>query len=168
MQTGEGCMNYEYLKSLLSYDPETGDMKWKVNRSRVKKGDSVGSIDRYGYRTTMIDKKNYKVHRLIWLLTYGYMPALEIDHINGVKDDNRIANLRLASKDENARNRPMTNRSSTGLKGVFRKKKTNKFTSSIYVSGKSIYLGTFNTPEEAYSAYCEAAKNHHGTFANIN
>jgi len=72
------------LKELLNYNPETGDFAW------VKSKKPAGGISSYGYRRIIIDGKEHKAHRLAWLYTHGVFPEDQIDHINGVRHDNRI------------------------------------------------------------------------------
>lgn len=91
----------------------------------------------------------------------------QVDHINGDSSDNRLENLRLATNTQNARNRGKSKHNTSGYKGVFWHKATNKWTAQIGVDRKRIYLGIFDTPELAHRAYCEAAKVYHGEFANV-
>jgi hypothetical protein len=93
------------------------------------------------------------------------MPVGFLDHINGDKLDNRIANLRLSTNAENSRNRPATRRNSTGYKGVYLDSYTGRWKAQINVDGKNRNLGRFDTPEEAHAAYREAAEQWHGAFA---
>lgn len=160
-------MDFETANRILRYDPLSGNMVWTVNRGRIKAGSNAGCIDKHGYYKLMINKKNHYLHRLAWLLSYGYMPSDSIDHINNNKQDNRLENLRIASAKDNSRNRGLYRNSTTGLKGVSKLKNGN-FMSSICVDGKSIYLGAFDTPEQAHSEYCKAAEKLHGNFARFN
>jgi hypothetical protein len=90
----------------------------------------------------------------------------EVDHINGDTLDNRKCNLRICSRVQNSRNRkPGPNK--TGYKGVFYREDRKKFTAQIRVNYKMYFLGYFDTPEEAYQAYCEASKKYHGDFGRI-
>lgn len=152
----------ERLQELLDYDPETGFFTWK-------KGPRAGSIAGYwrtcdGYNSIMLYKKNYLGHRLAWLYVYGSMPEQEIDHINGIRADNRLVNLRKATRAENAAN--CRKRSSISkLKGAFWQKDRNNFMAKIEVNDRQIYLGRFPTAEEAHAAYCAAAKKYFGEFA---
>ena len=91
------------LRELFNYDAKTGSLTHKRNVSQVKIGDEVGCIHSSGYRICSVDDKKYRVHRLIWVLVNGYAPDF-IDHINGVRSDNRIENLRNVTVKENMRN----------------------------------------------------------------
>jgi hypothetical protein len=102
----------------------------------------------------------------VWALSTGEWPLTEIDHINGLKDDNRICNLRLATKEQNQQNRPA--HSGHALpKGVTLHKQSGKYQAQIGAGGKTIYLGLFDAPDAAGAAYARAAKRHHGEFACV-
>lgn len=105
-------------------------------------------------------------HRVLWALHYGDTPHQQIDHANGVPYDNRISNLRLATRSENAMNKMASCRNTSGAKGVYWRKRTQKWVPRITVSGKEVYLGVFNTFEEAVEARRAAAGKYHGAFAN--
>lgn len=152
-------MDAETLRSIVDYDAATGSFKWKHDHkyfSWIKAGDEVGKGARKsGYRCTTINGKQYYQHRLVWLYVYGELPSKPIDHINGVKDDNRVENLRLATPSENQHNRRKT-KSKAGLTGAYRASRGNKWYSTIMVENVKTYLGTFNTEEEAGAAYAAA------------
>ena len=102
----EEPLTAEMLRSLLSYDPETGEFRWRISRGRVSVGDIAGSHpNRVGYLRIMLGDVEYRAHRLAWLYIYGKWPELVIDHIDRNKTNNRIANLRDVSHAENMRNR---------------------------------------------------------------
>lgn len=153
----------ERLQELLSYDPETGEFKWRSNRRGTARAGSVaGTLSRYGYRLIKIDGRGYFAHRLAWLYVYGRWPVDQIDHINTDKNDNRIANLREATGPENSGNqRKARAGSTTGLLGVSWYRRRNKFKASIGLSGKIMYLGYFRTAEEAHQAYLKAKRELH-------
>lgn len=98
---------------LFRYDPETGSLTWRV------KGVEVGGLTSRGYRRTWVGDKQYMVHRIIMLMVNGDWPEHGVDHINGVCDDNRLCNLRLASTSENQRNRKLNSNSKSGVAGVY-------------------------------------------------
>ncbi len=95
----------EYLRSILHYDQETGIFTWKVRTARrVKAGDVAGCSDGDGYRLIKVQSRLYKAHRLAWLYIHGSWPKDQIDHINRIRTDNRIANLREVSNKQNLQN----------------------------------------------------------------
>ncbi len=157
-------LDHATLTQLLDYDPETGIFRWKVDRPyKVHAGDVAGTMSR-GYIQLCIFKRYYAGHRLAWFYVHGVWPKkkYQIDHINLVKTDNRIANLREVTKTQNNRNLAMRLNNKVGLKGVCKWHK--KFTAYITVDGKTKYLGLFNTPEEAHAAYAAASQLHHGEY----
>jgi len=108
------------LCEALSYDQETGMFRWVSCSARnVKNGDAAGTIDSKGYRTIRVDYVVHKAHRLAWLYVYGELPSGVIDHINGDRGDNRIANLRDATHAINCQNVRKANKNNTsGLLGA--------------------------------------------------
>lgn len=95
----------------------------------------------------------------------GFPEGMEVDHINRDEHDNRLCNLRICSHSDNLKNLPLDPRSTTGYRGVSWDKRLRKYTAHITVNYKHKYIGQFDTPEEAYEAYCKAAVNYHGEFA---
>jgi len=155
--------NLEFISAQLRknfiYDPETG----VFTRIRASGGAKIGDTPRpgsEGYVRIRLCSKTYAAHRLAWLWVYGELPAGEIDHINGIKSDNRISNLRDVSHDINTANlvAPQSNNTS-GYLGVTRYKK--KWRAQISVNGKMRYVGLFATAEEAHQAYLAAKASHH-------
>lgn len=147
----------EYIKSILNYDPYTGLFKWSVARGRNSRIDSfAGGFNVNGYARISIDKKTFLAHRLAWLCMTGKWPILFIDHINGVKHDNRWCNLREATATQNGQNKSVAARNITGAKGVS-KSKNGKF--RVYLC-----LGSYDTVEEAKKVYDKAAKDFYGEF----
>jgi hypothetical protein len=94
-------LTVERLRELLTYDPETGELRWRVTRRRAAKGSLAGTLNRNGYRNIEVEQRCYKAHRLAWLYVTGEWPKETIDHINCKRDDNRWANLRQATTAEN-------------------------------------------------------------------
>lgn len=118
------------------------------------------------YLIAMVDRKLYKVHRMIFLWHHGWLPA-EIDHKDTNKANNRITNLRPADKTENAWNVGKRSTNTSGFKGVTWNKRWQKWYAQIQINGKRRGLGYFDTPEKAHSAYVEAARKLHGDFARF-
>jgi hypothetical protein len=150
------------LHELFGYD--SGKLIWKVSRGRVHAGDEAGAIIPNGRKYVQVDGKKHLVHRVIWFLHNGDCPEF-LDHIDGNPLNNKIENLRPATKQQNAMNRKTRSDSSTGIKGIY--PKNNRFAASICISGVNKYLGTFNTKELAQAAYAQAAKLNFKEFARV-
>lgn len=150
------------LKELLSYDPETGVFTRIVRTSsNARIGDIAGCLTPYGYRQISIDGKDYLSHRLAWLYMTGAWPTDQMDHINGVRDDNRFVNLHEATDAENQQNRALPSNNTSGFLGVSWHKPTNKWRADIMIAGHQKFLGYFTTPEAAHEAYLAAKAIHH-------
>lgn len=167
-----------YLRSLLSYDPATGEIRWRVSRGPVRAGKIAGSVGlkggrgslpTVGYRRIQIDQREISASRACFALVTGEWPPEEIDHINRNKNDNRWANLRLSSRVDNARNRPREKRNTSGYKGVSWHKPSRRWRARIGKGGgkNGRHIGLFSTREDAYAAYCAAAYALHGEFACV-
>ena len=131
-------------------------MTWLVNRnSRVKAGDIAGSIEQQGYVVISFQNRNYKAHRLIWLLVTGSWPKGQIDHINHRRSDNRWTNLRDVSQRVNTLKRVKAISNTSGRTGIY-PNNSGKWIARIYVMGKHINLGTFNCFDDAVEAREEA------------
>jgi len=154
-------------RKLLSFDESTGLFNWIVSRGTKKAGDLAGGLTHDGYWTIRINRKHYAAHRLAYLMTYGYLPQF-IDHINNDRADNRVANLREASKSENCRNRKSHKGSSSKFKGVFWHKSDKRWRASIYIHGKLRYLGQYMSEIDAAKAYDQVAIKEFGKFAKTN
>lgn len=153
------------LKSLLDYDQETGVFVWKQSRGGTAVAGSVaGGIQLNGYRYIPFKGKPTGAHRLAWLYTYGEMPSGDVDHINRDRDDNRIDNLRCATRSENMRNSIRKRTESSPLQGVCFDKQHQRWLACITSNYKQIHLGRFDTAEEAHAAYVSASKEVHGRF----
>lgn len=151
------------LRELLNYDPETGIFTWRIVAStRAKIDDIAGCISTTGYRLIGIDRVLYRAHRLAWLYVYGEWPLKIIDHINGVRTDNRIENLRDVSSQANSHNRHELNITNTsGVAGVIRNKRTKKWTAYIVVNNKRHHIGYFDTLDAAAEARAESKQRLH-------
>ena len=162
-ETPDKRLTQERLREVLAYDPATGILTWKVGTSRGRVGAQAGVTTKLGYRYVAVDARKYLAHRLAWLHYHGKWPNKELDHINGNRDDNRIANLREANKYQNAHNSPRAV-GATGYRGV--RQKGRRFQAIITARNRRISLGWFATAEEAHAAYVEGARKHHGEFVN--
>lgn len=159
-------LSQEQLKSVLHYCPETGIFTWLKSARSGWVGKSAGSVMNRGYACIQLSGKSYLAHRLAWLYTQGFFPEF-IDHINSDRLDNRIANLRPATRRQNNINVLRTSANTSGFKGVHWDKPTERWRAQITIEGKKTYLGSFASPEEAHEAYKKAALEHHGEFANF-
>jgi len=158
-------LTQERLMQKVNYDPDSGVFTWKKGRGPAKEGSTAGRPHNRGYTRIAIDYKDYLAHRLAWLYVHGEWPRDEIDHINGDKKDNRIKNLRQATRTENCRNVKVHKRNRLGIKGVTERDDCIKrFSAHIMIEGKVLHLGRYETAEEAKAAYNEAALRHHGEF----
>lgn len=151
------------LRELLHYDPETGVFTWRVNTSNVKAGAIANSVHTNGYIRFGVDGAKRYAHRLAWLYVHGEMPAHQIDHINGNRRDNRITNLRDVTRGVNMENqrRARSNNMSSGLLGVSWNKAACKWSASIMVARRNLYLGLYSEKGDAYAAYLKAKREMH-------
>ena len=143
-------MNIDLVKSLFNY--REGNLYWKKSpSSRAIVGNMAGSKTKTGYTLVGVNSKLYYLHRLVWLYHNGYLPG-EIDHINQIKTDNNIENLREVTRTENSRNKSPSSRSKTGFSGVHWSKKARKWSVTYMVDGTNTRAGYYGTLEEAISA----------------
>ncbi|EKD22531.1 MAG: pathogenesis-related transcriptional factor and ERF protein [uncultured bacterium] len=150
----------EQAKEVLHYDPQTGQLTWKISVGSIKKGALVTSLCSQGYIRVCIHGHRYGAHRVIWLMATGEWPRHDIDHLSGVRTDNRLANLRDVTRQQNLQNL-RTGRGSSKLIGVARYK--DRFRAEIRIAGKKHHLGCFDTAEEAHGAYVDAKRKYHPT-----
>jgi hypothetical protein len=139
------------LLELLSYDAETGAFSWKRTRAFTAcKGARAGGRTAAGYIRIKIDGREFGAHRLAWMLVHGPIPdGLEIDHINGVRDDNRIVNLRLANAVQQRANAKVNADSTSGVRGVYWNKRRQKWRAHI----QRQHIGYFESKDAAAAAY---------------
>jgi hypothetical protein len=153
----------ERLRQLVHYDTATGAFTRAIRSGqKVRVGDSAGHNTCRGYLAFSVDSHPFLAHRLAWLYVHGEWPAGQIDHINGVKTDNRLANLRVVTPMMNMQNwRKPPKRNKSGLLGVSSDKHGKKWRAQISANGKRVNLGVFDTPEEAHQAYLMAKRELH-------
>lgn len=165
----EDLLALDFIKRILFYCPINGKFFWIEKRGRNPKTGAVGTragmLHKTGYRILTINKRQFKEHRVAWFYMTGEWPKNQIDHINGIKNDNRFCNLRNADSYQNARNVSKTKKNKSGYKGVVKNRK--KFEASISTNNGRIFLGCFKTKEDAFEAYKNAAILEHGEYANI-
>lgn len=148
------------LREVLDYNPDTGEFRWKIAQRRY-----IGEVAGYrgdacGHRQIRIDGRAYYAHRLAWLYVHGQWPDNQIDHCDVDPSNNTLSNLRKATNQQNRQN--VRSKRSDGRKGIHCTGR--KWQAAIRVGGKRIYLGHFNTPDEAAAAYSQAVAQHHGEF----
>jgi hypothetical protein len=155
-------LTQERLKELLNYDPATGIFTWRIAiRGNVKVGQKAGNLHPKGYVIISVDRRLAKAHRLAWLYVHGEMPPDELDHINRIPNDNRIANLRLADRYTNTQNTGMQKNNTSGYRGVSWHKGQRKWRARISIRGKMNELGYFHSKDDAAKRYEEVARVHH-------
>jgi hypothetical protein len=146
------------------FEYRDGELWRREQPNNVDMSKPAGSINNTGYRRIWTKGKLHQAHRLIFLYHHGYLPKF-IDHIDRVKLNNNIDNLR-DSNDQNNHNVDRRKDNSSGYKGVNLRKCDKKWCARIQINGKRIFLGYFVCPKEAHAAYCKAADELHGEFAN--
>ncbi len=153
----------DVLREVLAYNSEIGIFTWLVNRSAVKSGSVAGCLDKtVGYVRISLFGKSYFAHRLVWLHVHGKWPENYIDHLNGKRSDNRIANLRDATTSTNLQNqRRPSSKNRSGFLGVYWERRSKKYIACLNLPGKRIRLGGFASAEEAYASYLNAKRKLH-------
>ncbi len=156
------------IGELFTYSKNDGSLTWIKPRIPERANLPAGSIKKDGYRYITIKRKLYSAHRLIWILFHGSEPDGIIDHINRIKTDNRIENLRIATKEQNGANAGMYCTNKTGFKGVHYCKRDKRFIASITFHGKIKRIGGYATAEEASQAYQKASISLNKEFSPFN
>lgn len=147
-------MCHNRLTEVLLYEPETGRFFWRTSGKGRRVGVQAGRVMRKGYRQISVDYKQYLEHRLAWFYIYKEWPRYQIDHINEVKTDNRIANLRDVLQTTNLLNQSKPQKNNTsGFRGVSFDDSNGKYRAQLMISKKQHHLGYFDTAENAYKAY---------------
>jgi hypothetical protein len=166
-----------YVRTRLTYDPSSGKLTWlpkTVRAGAFRRHDlawntnyadqETGSVGAYGYLLVNIGGRPHAAHRLAWLIVHGEWPKL-IDHANGIRTDNRLANLREATPTQNCMNAAMRKDNLSGAKGVSWHPQSGKWRASIKVDGRRKSLGLHGDIASAAEAYTVAAKANFGEFA---
>ena len=156
-------MLYDLAHELFRY--EDGCLYRRKGRGPTKEGDKVGSLCTDGRLQVKIQDQMHYVHRIIYLMHHKHLPEF-VDHLNGNHLDNRLENLRAATKGENNRNAKIRKDNKSGVKGVGLHK--GKWRARINVNGVQIHLGYFNTKEEAENVVTQARLKYHGDFCRHN
>lgn len=160
-------LTVERLRHLLDYDPETGRFVWRnpeSKKARLLRGKEAGCLHKaYGYWVIRIDGRLYRRARLAWLWMHSQWPELEVDHRNGVRTDDRISNLRLATSSQQNANTARPRDNSSGFKGVSWHAKDKRWRARL----ANKWLGNFRTREEAFAAYKHALNERYGEYARF-
>ncbi|HCF9147833.1 TPA: HNH endonuclease [Pseudomonas aeruginosa] len=162
---GTVCELQQEMKRIFSYDPETGCLRWKENQQKRFIGRVAGFITHHGYRRVNVGKTKLHAHQIIWLMHHGELPDCEIDHINGMRDDNRLENLRLANQQQNQQNSNVRIDNVLGVKGV-RLRPSGNYQARVKLSDGSRAVKTFRTLTEAVSWLAMQREISHGEYAN--
>jgi hypothetical protein len=158
----------EKLRELLDYDPATGEFRWRerVGFGARFTGKVAGTRSKRGYFHIWHAGRQYLAHRLAWLHVHGVWPEGDLDHRDMDKSNNRIENLRPATRSQNSANRGAPKHNSSGLKNVQWHRAARKWTASITVNYQKVYLGLFDSRAGAIAAHVAAAEKHFGEFAH--
>lgn len=154
------------IRDLIDYNPETGVLTAKANFSGRQAGSVIGSQTWQGYYAFSLFGKKCFAHRLAWLLHYGEWPSQPIDHINGIKTDNSIRNLRLCSLSQNQFNKPTQKNNTTGVKGVYWNKRDKRYVASVQFNGKKYSAGHHKDIDSAKEAVMKLREKLAGEFTN--
>lgn len=159
-----GKLTQSRLRDLLDYNPDTGVFTWLQYRSQLAAiGMVAGRVNMTtGYVEIQVDGIRYKAHRLAWLYWHGVMPDKQVDHINSCRTDNRITNLREATRSQNQQNTGLTKSNKSGRKGVYFR--DGKWQAQAQINGKKYHLGRHLTVDEASKAYEEFCKGKYNEF----
>lgn len=155
-------IDVQKLKALFKYDAGTGEIYWlALGKGKIKKK-PAGTVTSTGYVGILVDGKRYFAHRIAWALANELWPEHQIDHINGIKTDNRIENLRVATNSQNGKNYGSNKSNTSGIKGVSWCSQTQKWRAMIKVDGKSICKGRYDDKQDASMARHAAEVEHFG------
>ncbi len=167
MRAAEAAVPVSMLRELLDYDPETGGLTWRPRHeghfagaknpaghaaafNSTFAGRPAGCFNTHtGYQQVSIFDRLFRSHRVAYALAHGCWPGRQIDHKNGVRTDNRLANLRVVDNATNGRNKAKFSSNSSGFTGVSWNKKSQKWQAHVTIDGKQEYLGLFESLSEA-------------------
>ncbi len=166
-RANDSDLTAERLKQLLHYDPETGIFVWRIGRQGHLAGAVAGVLRPDGRILIGVDRERHFAHRLAWLYMTGKFPAMDLDHEDLNPANNRFVNLREATASQNQRNQRRPIHNTSGLKGVSFHNQRKRWMAQIKIKGRGIYLGLFDTKEEAHAAYCSAATKAEPDFARF-
>lgn len=144
------------LRQDLRYDPETGKFTWLMNTHNARTDAEAGHLLKSRYVSIKYRRKSYYAHRLAWLYVHGRWPSECVDHVNGIRDDNRICNLRECTNAENQQNLTSRGKGRSGLTGVIWNKSSGKWEVRIRAAGPQQYFGLFDDKHEAHQVYLKA------------
>lgn len=173
------ALTLAFAEECFEYDPATGCLRWRVRPEHhfssaracnswngKYAGREAGNSNRQRV-SVCVDGTRYKAHRVAWLLAYGVWPEGGIDHVDGNPLNNALANLRLATNQQNQFNRGLSRANTSGYKGVCWDKPRARWRAQLYYNARSVFLGHYDTPEEAAAAYAEGAKLYAREFARV-
>lgn len=152
------------LIELLQYDPLTGVLTWRKTRGGILAGTAAGRVNYYGYVIVTIDGHKLFGHRIAWAMVHGGWPDHELDHKDNCRTNNRLENLRPATRAQQTANSRKHRDNVSGFKGATFHP-SGKWQARIVKDGKIRSLGYFDSPEQAHAAYVTAAENLFGPFA---
>lgn len=159
-------LNFDLAVQIFIYDAESGILKWRKGRgNKSGAGAIAGSINSGGHLCLKFKGKGYLVHRIAWLIHFGQWPEHQVDHVNRIKTDNRIINLRAATSTENKRNTGLRRDNTSGCKGVCWHKDKGKWFAIVRINNKQKHLGYYDDIELADLVAKEARSKFYGDFA---